>query len=158
MNQERELRQQLVNMLVKRQAHMTFEDAVADFPEAHINTRPPYVDYSFWHLLEHLRICQYDILDYIRNPGYQTLNFPDDLWPAKDADTDLAGWQHTVDHFLADRQALVDIINDPNSDLYAPIPHGWDGHTILREILVVADHNAYHLGELGILRHTMKLW
>jgi hypothetical protein len=158
MNQDQVLRQQLENMLVKRQAHMTFEDAVAGFPEAHINTRPPHVDYSFWHLLEHLRICQYDILDYIRNPRYQALAFPDGYWPDKETDTDLAGWQRTIDLFLADRQALVDIINDPETDLYAPIPHGWDGHNILREILVVADHNAYHLGELGVLRQTMNLW
>lgn len=158
MNQDQELRQQLENMLVKRQAHMTFEDAVAGFPEAHINTHASHVDYSFWHLLEHLRICQYDILDYIRNPRYQVLEFPDGYWPDKEADTDLAGWQHTIDLFLADRQSLVDIINDPETDLYAPIPHGWDGHNILREILVVADHNAYHLGELGILRQTMNLW
>lgn len=158
MNQDQALRQQLENLLVKRQAHMTFEDAVTGFPEAHINTRPPHVDYSFWHLLEHLRICQYDILDYIRNPRYQTLEFPDGYWPNKEIDTDLAGWQHTIDLFLADRQSLVDIINDPETDFYAPIPHGWDGHNILREILVVADHNAYHLGELGILRQTMNLW
>ena len=158
MNHNQELRQQLENMLVKRQAHMTFEDAVANFPEAHINTRPSHVDYSFWHLLEHLRICQYDILDYIRNSAYQALKFPDGYWPAKEADTDLAGWQRTIDLFLADRQALVDIINDPETDFYTPIPHGWDGHNILREILVVADHNAYHLGELGILRQGMNLW
>lgn len=158
MNHNQELRQQLENMLVKRQAHMTFEDAVANFPEAHINTRPSHVDYSFWHLLEHLRICQYDILDYIRNSAYQALKFPDGYWPAKEADTDLAGWQRTIDLFLADRQALVDIINDPETDFYTPIPHGWDAHNILREILVVADHNAYHLGELGILRQGMNLW
>ncbi len=158
MKLDQELRQQLVNMLLKRQAHMLFEDAVADFPESHINTRPPNVEYSFWHLLEHLRLCQYDILDYIRNSGYQTPDFPAGYWPDKEADTDLAGWQQTINQFLVDRQALVDIINDPSSDLYAPIPHGWDGHNILREIIVVADHNAYHLGELGVLRQTMNLW
>ena len=158
MNEDQELRQQLVNMLVKRQAHMAIEDAVADFPETHINTYPPHVAYSFWHLLEHLRIAQYDILDYIRNADYQTPNFPDDYWPDKEAVTDLAGWQQTIAQFLADRQALVDIVNDPDTDLYAPIPHGWDGHNILREIMVVSSHNAYHLGELGVLRQVMSLW
>jgi len=158
MNPDQALRDQLVNLLLKRQAHMIFEDAVANFPLAHINGRPPGVDYSFWHLLEHLRICQHDILDYIRNPAYQELNFPDDLWPAKDAETDAAGWQQTITQFLADRQALVDIVQNPATDLYAQIPHGWEGHNILREILVVADHNAYHLGELGILRQVMGLW
>jgi len=158
MNSDQILREQLVNLLLKRQAHMVFEDAVADFPMAHINGRPPGVDYSFWHLLEHLRICQYDILDYIRNPHYQAPTFPDGLWPAPDAETDAAGWQQTIDQFLSDRRALVDIVQDPATDLYAQIPHGWSGHNILREILVVADHNAYHLGELGILRQVMGLW
>ena len=158
MNSDQELRQQLINMLVKQQAHMQFEDAVTDFPEAHINVRPPQLDYSFWHLLEHLRICQYDILDYMRNPDYQILDFPAGYWPAKDTETDMVGWQHTIEQFLADRQAIVDIINDPETDLYAPIPHGWDGHNILREVLVVADHNAYHIGEFGILRQSLNLW
>ena len=158
MDSDNVLREQLVNLLLKRQAHMLFEDAVANFPDQHINTRPPGLDYSFWHLLEHLRICQQDILDYIRNPQYKELNFPDDLWPAKDAETDLAGWRRTIEQFLADRQALTAIIQDPQTNLYAQIPHGWEGHNILREILVVADHNAYHLGELGILRQVMGLW
>lgn len=158
MNVDEPLRQQLVNLLLERQAHMLFEDATADFPETHINGRPPGVDYSFWHLLEHLRICQHDILDYIRNPHYQALSFPDDLWPAKESETDRDGWQQTIDRFLADRQALVEIVQNPATDLYAQIPHGWAGHNILREILVVADHNAYHLGELGILRQVMGLW
>jgi len=158
MNSDQELRQQLINMLVKQQAHMQFEDAIANFPEAHINTRPPQLDYSFWHLLEHLRICQYDILDYMRNSDYQMLDFPAGYWPAKDTLSDLAGWQQTIEQFLADRQAIIDIINDPETDLVAPIPHGWDGHNILREVLVVADHNAYHIGEFGILRHSLNLW
>ncbi len=158
MNPNQELRNQLVNMLIKRQAHMVFEDAIADFPEEHINTIPSELDYSFWHLLEHLRICQYDILDYIRNPEYEMLSFPDGYWPDKSTQTDLTGWQNTIDQFLADRQALVDIVKDPDTDLYAPIPHGWDGHNVLREILVVADHNAYHIGEFGILRHMLNLW
>ncbi len=81
MNYDSELRDQLVRMLTVRQAHMDFEDAVADFPEEHINTRPPNCDYTFWHLLEHLRICQKDILDYIRSESYEWPDFPGDLWP-----------------------------------------------------------------------------
>lgn len=152
------IRQQLVNLLTLPQAHMTFEDAIKNFPLDHINSRPDGVEYTFWHLLEHLRICQFDILDYSRNPNYQELHFPNDLWPARDAKTDAAGWQHTIDQFRADLVTLVALVNDPNTDLTAPIPHGYDGHTIFREILVVADHNAYHIGEFGILRGIMKLW
>ncbi len=158
MNHDLALQKQLVNMLVQRQAHMLFEDAVADFPVEHINTRPPHLDYSFWHLLEHIRICQYDILDYIRNPEYVTPEFPAGVWPDKSAECDQVGWEQTINQFYADRQALVDIIENPETDFYTPIPHGWDGHNILREILVVADHNAYHIGEFGILRQLMALW
>jgi hypothetical protein len=152
------VRQQLVNMLTVQQAHMTFEDAVANFPNEHINTRPPTLEYTFWHLIEHIRICQWDILDYIRNPNYVEPEFPKGIWPAPDATTDKAGWDHTIVQFIADRNALLVIINDPASDLYAQIPHAYAGHNILREILVVADHNSYHIGELGILRHQMNMW
>ena len=158
MNHDLALQEQLTNLLLQRQAHMLFEDAVANFPEEHINTRPPNLDYSFWHLLEHIRICQYDILDYICNPGYSAPDFPVGLWPEKNATCDLAGWNATIEQFYADRQALVEIIKHPETDFYAPIPHGWDGHNILREILIVADHNAYHIGELGVLRQVMGLW
>lgn len=158
MSQDAVVRQQLVNMLTLRQAHMTFEDAVKDFPLDQINTKPPTLEYSFWHLLDHIRFCQWDILDYIQNTNYQNHAFPNDYWQPHDSITDMTGWQKTIDQFLADRQALVDIVQDPNTDLYAQIPHGYDGHNILREILVVADHNAYHLGEFGILRHTLNLW
>lgn len=155
---DQSLRQQLVNMLLKQQAHMMFEDAVADFPEAHINTRPTNVEYSFWHLIDHIRFCQWDILDYIVNPDYQSHPFPSGYWQKRKATTDLAGWNATIEQFYADRQALVDIVNDPATDLYSPIPHGYGGHNILREIIIVADHNAYHIGEFAILRQIMRLW
>ena len=159
MSNDQELRNQLVRMLTVRQAHMDFEDAVADFPEAHINTRPPNCDYTFWHLLEHLRICQKDILDYIQSDTYRWPDFPADLWPAQSAETDLTGWQETIAQFYADRQSLVAIINDPAVDLFAPLPNsGEHRHNILREINIIASHNAYHTGELGVLRHVMGLW
>jgi hypothetical protein len=155
---EQLIRTQLINLLTEQQAHMMFGDAVRNFPESHINTRPPGVDYTFWHLLEHLRICQWDILDYIRNPSYQHMEWPRQYWPAQNAVTDLAGWQQTIDQFRDDLAALVGIVQDPQTDLYAPIPHGYDGHTILREIFIVADHNAYHVGELAILRQVAGIW
>ncbi len=138
---------------------MDFEDAVKDFPAEHYNSKPANCDYSFWHLLEHIRICQKDILDYIVDEDYAWPNFPDDLWPDKEVDTDAAGWQATIDAFYLDRQALVDIVSDPDQDLFAPLPNsGEHQHNILREINIIASHNAYHTGELGILRHTMGLW
>lgn len=152
------LRTQLVNLLMLPQAHMTFEDAIRDFPVSHINTRPQGVNYTFWHLLEHLRICQWDILDYIRNPNYQHMAWPREYWPEADAVTDQAGWNRSAAQFLEDRAALVALVQNPQVDLYQPIPHGYDGHNILREILIVADHNAYHIGELGILRQICGIW
>lgn len=152
------LREQLVNLLVKRQAHMIFEDAVKDFPEHAINLKATNVDYSFWHLLDHIRFCQWDILDYIRNPDYVSVEFPKGYWQPLDSTCTLEQWNNTIEQFYADRQALVDIINDPNTDLHAQIPHGKEEHNILREINIAGQHNAYHIGEFGILRSVMGLW
>ncbi len=152
------IRQQLVNALTLRQAHRSFETAVADFPAAHYNRLVPEAGYRFWHLLEHLRITQADILDYIENPNYQYLKWPEAYWPAPEADADEAAWRATIAAFEADRAALVAIIKDPARDLCAQIPHGQPGHTILREILVIAAHNSYHIGELASLRGTLGLW
>lgn len=152
------IRQQLVNALVLRQAHLGFETAVADFPSAHYNTRIPNADYSVWHLLEHLRITQADILDYIENPNYQYLKWPEAYWPAPTEAADETRWRATIEAFETDRAALVDIVKDPARDLCAQIPHGQAGHSILREILVIAAHNSYHIGELGSLRGTLGLW
>ena len=159
MSVDSELRNQLVRMLTVRQAHMDFEDAVANFPKEHINTRPPNCEYTFWHLVEHLRICQKDIVEYIQSDDYHWPSFPDDLWPDSSAATDPAGWQRTIESFCADRQALVDIVNDPEVDLFAPLPNSGEyEHNILREINIIASHNAYHTGELGIMRQMMGLW
>ncbi len=154
-----ELRQQLTRLLTVRQAHMDVEDAVAAFPADQINTRLPGCAYTVWQLLEHMRICQRDILDYIQSERYVWPTFPDDLWPDPAATTDEAGWQQTRSQFLADRQALVQIINDPDVDLFAPLPNsGTQQHSILREIQIIASHNAYHTGELAIVRGMLGLW
>ncbi|KXK52479.1 MAG: DinB family protein [Anaerolineae bacterium] len=158
MTADQHVREQLTHLLTLRQAHMTFEDAVNKFPQTAYNLRPTAVQYSFWHLLEHLRICQWDILDYIRNPDYKELKFPDELWPAYDAEATADDWNRTITMFQSDRDELVRIVNDPATDLYAQIPHGHPGHTVLREILVVADHNAYHIGEFGVLRQVAGMW
>ena len=159
MNDDNELRKQLVNLLLKRQAHMIFEDAVADFPLEHMNTRPPNCDYSFWQLLEHMRICQRDIIDYIKADDYAWPSFPEDYWPAETAVADPELWQKTIADFCDDRQELADLINDADIDLLAPLPNsGAHKHNIVREIHIIAAHNAYHTGEFGILRQIMGLW
>ncbi len=151
------LREQLLHLLCGGNAHLSFDEAVAEFPPEAINQRPPNVPYTPWHLLEHLRLAQWDILDFIRNPDYQAMKWPDDYWPAPDAKADTAAWQQTIAAFHADLKAVEDLVHDPQTDLAATIPHG-DGQTILREILLVADHNAYHIGEFAILRQVMGTW
>lgn len=142
------------------QAYMTFDEAVADFPSTHYNTKPANVPYSFWHLLEHIRICNFDILDYIQADTYHELAWPGDYWPAPDASTDEAGWNATVKAIRDDMAALRTLASDPNADFasIARHAHGNEQHTLLRQILVVTDHTAYHLGEFAILRQVLGLW
>lgn len=158
MNTDKIVRDHLIALLDGGSAHMGFNDVVANFPLDKINIYPPNVSYTPWHLIEHLRIAQWDILEYIRNPAYESPEWPVGYWPSPDAKTDLDGWQRTIDRFREDLRAIREIATDPATDLYAPIPHGYGGHTVLREILLVADHNAYHIGELGILRQVMQAW
>lgn len=157
MDSDRVVREQLLALLRGGQAYMPFEQAVADFPIAHINRYPPNVQYTPWHLLEHLRIAQWDILEFIRNPAHISPLWPEGYWPSRDAQADEQGWKQTLAAFQADLQALQELVGDPRTDLYAPLPHAKE-YTILREILVVADHNAYHTGEFAILRQVMQTW
>ena len=154
---DRQLRQQLVELLDGEGAHMPFEDAVAAFPDEAINRRAPNVEYSPWHLLEHLRLTQRDILDYIRQDDYRELDWPTDYWPKRDAEATPDQFRATIAGFLEDRAALRAMLTDPDTDLFAIIP-GTPGHTILREIRVDADHNAYHVGEFAVLREVMGTW
>ena len=136
---------------------MTFADVVVNFPEDHMNTIFPNGTYTPWHLLEHIRRTQWDILDFIVNSNYQELSWPDDYWPRKDEKTTQKAWDKTIARFENDLKELQNIVKNPKTDLYAKIPHG-DGQTILREILVVADHTSYHIGEFAIMRQVMETW
>jgi hypothetical protein len=151
------VRQELLALLNGGNAHMSFEQAVADFPAEHFNTHPVNVSYTPWHILEHLRIAQWDILDFIRNPDYITLDWPREYWPDPSSTATQSQWDKTINLFLDDARSLRDLVSDPDTDLYAPIPHAPD-YTIFREILVVSDHNAYHIGEFAILRQVMGTW
>jgi hypothetical protein len=141
-------------------AFMTFDQAIATFPPAHYNTKPANVPYSFWHLLEHIRITARDILDYVQDPAYPVLDWPADYWPARDAVTDEAGWNATIEAIyrdLADLRALAANQDSDLSDL-ALNAGGNTSHTLVRELLVVTHHNAYHIGEFAILRQAEGLW
>src|SRR5215210_815850 len=154
---DRTLRNQLAELLDGVGAHMPLEEAVADFPDRAINERPPNVDYSPWQLLEHIRLTQLDILEYIRDRDYAEREWPREYWPAPDATATPAEFQATIDALLSDRAELREILLDPASDLFAVIP-GTPGHTVLREIRIAADHNAYHVGEFAVLRQVMGTW
>jgi len=151
------LRRELAELLDGVGAHMPFEEAIAELPDDAINRRAPNVDYTAWHLVEHLRLTQADILDYVTNSDYVEPDWPASYWPDPDATATRAEFDMTVSGFLADKAALRSLVMDPARDLFAVIP-GTPGHTLLREVRVDADHNAYHVGEFAILRQIMGTW
>jgi hypothetical protein len=157
MDDDKALRRDLDRLLQGVDAHMTFDEAVAHFPTEAINSHAPNVSYTPWHLLEHLRITQKDILDYVRGDDYKELAWPAEYWPAGDAIADRAQFDATIAGFRADNAELREIVADPATDLFAVLP-GTPGHTVLREARVTADHNAYHVGEFAVLRQIMGTW
>jgi hypothetical protein len=151
------LREQLVKLLTDSEAHASFETAVKDMPADLQGKRPKNAAHSPWEMLEHLRIAQWDILEFARNPKHQSPEFPSGYWPKSPEPGDAKAWDKSVAAFHADRKALCDLITSESTDLFAKIPHG-DGQTILRQVLLTADHNAYHIGELVLLRRTLGAW
>lgn len=148
---------QLRALLAGGQAHATFEDAVQNFPPGQLNARPHGLPYSAYDLLEHLRFTQRDLLNFLRDPGYSAPKWPDDYWPGRGQEATQATWEASVRAFRDDQAALVALLDDPHTDLFARIPWG-EGQTPLREFLLAADHSAYHLGELVLLRRLLGNW
>jgi DinB superfamily len=157
MNTDEAVRNQLLALLRGGNAHMGLDEAAADFPIGQINRKPPNVPYTPWHLLEHIRIAQWDILEFIRDPGHVSPEWPVGYWPSGNQEADAGEWAETIRQIRMDLEALQEIVADPATDLYAPMPQG-DKYNILREILTVADHTAYHIGEFAILRQVMGTW
>ena len=151
------LRAHLRRLLSWGDAHVDFDRAVAGLAPELRGQRPGGLPYSPWELLEHLRITQHDILDFSRNPQYAELSWPEDYWPASAAPPDAHAWDVGIAAFRADREALQALADDPEVDLFARIPHG-QGQTYLRELLLVADHNAYHVGQLVLVRRLLGAW
>ena len=151
------IRRELSDLLSGGEAHMSFEQSIANFPLDQINIPYPNCTYTPWHLLEHVRFCQRDILDYIRDSTYVAPKFPDDYWLPAAAKTNIAGWHKTIADFQADLEAFRRLVRDPAVDLTAPMPNA-PQHNIFRCILVLADHNSYHLGELAVLRQVLGWW
>jgi hypothetical protein len=157
MASDEQIRQHISRLLAWEDAHTGFEKAVEDIPEASRGKKPHGLPYSPWQLLEHLRRTQHDILDFCRNPNYEELKWPDDYWPDSAVPASPSEWDHCIAQFLKDRSALQRLARDTSVDLTAVIPHG-TGQTYLRELLLVADHSAYHIGELIIVRRLLGIW
>lgn len=151
------LRRHLLAALDGRGAHVDFDAALRDLPEALRGRRPEGLPYSPWELLEHLRFTQRDLLDFCRDSDYAEPDWPGDYWPDDPAPPSPEAWDASVAAFREDLEALQALITDPTTDLLAEIPHG-DGQTYLREVLLVIDHNAYHLGQLVAVRRLLGAW
>lgn len=155
----KDLRAHLGRILDWEDAHVGFDAAVTNIPAAKRGERPGGFEHSPWQLLEHLRIAQNDLLDFCTNPEYEhALEWPQDYWPATPAPPDSAAWDRSIAAFRADRHTLKALVNDAAIDLIAAVPTGTDQQTYLRAILLVADHNAYHLGQLVAVRRALGVW
>jgi hypothetical protein len=154
---ETDLRDHIARLLDWGEAHATFDKAVAGLAEPLRGRTPEGLPYSPWQLVEHLRITQHDILDFCVNPDYRELAWPDDYWPSSSAPPSPAAWNECLRRFREDRTPLQRLARDPALDLTARIPHG-TGQTYLRELLLAADHAAYHVGELIVVRRLLGVW
>ncbi|MGO9677408.1 MAG: DinB family protein [Candidatus Sulfotelmatobacter sp.] len=153
----KQLREHLLCLLNGGGAHARFDDVVKNWPENLRGTKPIGLPHTPWMLVEHLRLAQWDILEFSRNSKHTSPEWPKGYWPKTEAPPSPAAWNKTVQQFRKDLKSMQDLVANPKTGLYARIPWG-DGQTILREALLVADHNAYHLGQLVDLRRLLGAW
>lgn len=151
------LRRQLLALLTWEDAHVSFDDAVKGVPAHARGIQAPGLPYSLWQLLEHIRLAQRDILEFCIDPGYQARKWPDDYWPKSPAPPSSQAWRQSVSAIRSDRRDLIRLLSDGAVDLFAQIPHG-QGQTYLREIVLVADHNAFHVGQIVVVRRLLGVW
>jgi hypothetical protein len=157
MANDKPVREHLLKLLAGGQAHVSFEAAVKGLPAALRGKRPKGVEHSPWEILEHMRIAQQDILEFSRDAKHVSPEWPSGYWPKTKAPPNDKAWAKSVRAFTADLEEMRQLVAADTTDLYAPIPHG-DGQTILREALLIADHNAYHIGELVLVRRLLGAW
>jgi hypothetical protein len=148
------IRKHLLDLLAADNAHAGFDAAVKNVPVAIRGKRPKGSAHSLWEVLEHLRIAQWDILEFTRDPKHVSPEFPDGYWPKSPEPPDARAWNRSIAAFRSDHQAMMDLVADESFDLLTPLPHG-SGQTVMREALVLADHNAYHLGQFMLLRRML---
>lgn len=155
--QQEMLRKQLVDLIKGGNAHVGYKKAFEDFSDDLRGKKPKGSPHTAWELLEHMRLAQWDILEYSRNTDHRSPDFPEGYWPKDSEPPDPKAWDRTVNEFCEDLRAMCKLISNPASDLNAPFPNG-SGHTLLREALILADHNSYHLGQLVLLRRELGSW
>ena len=151
------LREHVLELLKGKSAHVDFDAAISKFPLKRAGEKPVGAPYSAWQLLEHMRIAQRDILEFSRNPKHVSPPWPEGYWPDTESPRKKTAWSESVRAFRADLKAMMKLVADPASDLLVRLPHG-DGQTLLREALLVADHNSYHLGQFVMLRRLLGEW
>ena len=152
------LREQLVRILDWEEAHVGFDKAIADLPAEQRGARAPGFEHSVWELLEHMRIAQEDILDFCVNPKYvHAMKWPEDYWPKAPEPPNAAAWDHSLASFRREREKFKSLARE-TKDLYAPVPTGKPHQTYLRAILLVADHNSHHLGQIILVRKALGVW
>ncbi len=152
---DKALREQIVSLLAGGNAHLSFDDFIKDFPHQKCGERIQGLPYTAWQVLEHMRIAQWDILEFSRDAQHVSPKWPKGYWPEKEDVGSTVKWDETVEKFRYDLKQMEDLVNDPATDLFAKIPHG-SGQTILREALLLADHNSNHLGALIAMTRLLK--
>jgi hypothetical protein len=152
---ENKLREHLLYLLRGGGAHLSFDDLVSAFPQELCNRRIKELPYTAWQVLEHMRLAQRDILEFSRNANHLSPEFPKGYWPDTNELGTPQSWQDTIDGFRHDLKEMEELVANPDTNLYDKIPHG-DGQTVLREALLIADHNAYHLGALAVMERILK--
>lgn len=151
------LREQLVDLIRQGNAHVSFEQATKNISLTITGAKPFGLPYSIWMIVEHIRMVQADILNFSRNPGYKSPNWPDDFWSKEEEPANIEQWEKSLKRYKHDRDVFIALIQNPDNNLYKPFPYG-DGQTLLREALLIADHTSYHIGEVVVLRRLLNDW
>ena len=148
---------QLEETLLRGHAHVSFEDAVKKIPHAHLGETPDGLPYSLWQLTEHIRLAQWDIVEFCRDPRHKSPPWPQGFWPEKKAPDKTADLKRSVDRIVAARQPFLGLLHAAGEGIYTPFPHG-DGQDLFREALLIIDHTSYHIGEIVLLRRLLGDW
>ena len=157
MNKDKLLREQLTDLVLGHNAHANLNDSLKNFPIDYINKKPENVPYSCWHLLEHIRIAQWDIIEFMLNPDHKSPEWPKGYWPDKNKNATPEDWNKTIEAINHDLDRTKKIIEDESLEILSEIPHA-PGYSYFREIVLIADHNAYHAGALVIMRRDLGIW